>query len=444
MKLTNLFPLFYLAKCRNLIVSFTSSTNKRGKLQTRNLYEVQDTLSKLETKSEDQNPRNRLSINYLKSLDMAIIKFSQEINLTDSEILEIMKGIPEIKFAEFDEFLGSQAEKSPEKNLRIQIPRFKFEDFSEQWNLEKTEKWGINLPKNITKNTESPIIALIDSGCKMEFPGLKESLWKNPGEWTDGICPDGIDNDENGFVDDCYGWDFADDDNNPESEESGHGTGSAAIIAYSNSNFKSICPNCIIMCLRFISNGRGLLSSQIAAINYALDNGAKISNNSYGGSKYMKSEFEAIKRALEFNHIFVTSSGNENRDTDIQIHTPSGYDLPNIVSVGAASRSGFKTRFSNWGQNSVDIFAPGEALLIPKTAGKIGFEYVMGTSFASSQVAGAVGLLWSQFPHFAYHEILETLYDSCKKNKFLNNLCVCGGVLDIGSAIEMLEEKQIS
>ncbi|KAF8819994.1 subtilisin SUB7 [Cardiosporidium cionae] len=128
-------------------------------------------------------------------------------------------------------------------------------------------------------------------GCNLGHPEFSNKIWVNPRE----ICNDGIDNDGNGFVDDCHGWiniltfswiDFVNDDNVVEPSSSGHGTASASIIAAASNNvigISGICWGCVIMCLKFIGEGHGTVSDQVQAIDYAVRMGARISNNSYGG-----------------------------------------------------------------------------------------------------------------------------------------------------------------
>ncbi|KAF8820890.1 subtilisin SUB7 [Cardiosporidium cionae] len=120
------------------------------------------------------------------------------------------------------------------------------------------------------------------SGCNLAHPEFANKVWVNPGE----ICNDGIDNDGNGFIDDCHGWDFVNNDNVAEPSSSGHGTASASIIAATSNNgigISGICWGCVIMCLKFIGEGHGTVSDQVQAIDYAVRMGARISNNSYGG-----------------------------------------------------------------------------------------------------------------------------------------------------------------
>lgn len=309
-----------------------------------------------------------------------------------------------------------------------------------QWSLQADEPMSTQIERVWpwwTGSVHPTIVAVIDSGCDLTHPELKNRLWKNPGE----ICDDGIDNDGNGYVDDCNGYDFASNDNNPMPGSSGHGTGAAGIIAAESNNARGItgvCWGCEIMCLRFIGNGQGKVSNQVQAIDYAVKNGAKISNNSYGGYGYSVLEFNAIKRAQLAGHLFITSAGNNNLDTDdpMNDHTPSVYDLPNIVAVGAISQRGDKARFSNFGKKSVDILAPGVGIRTVEKGGR--FATVSGTSFAAPAAVGTVGLIWSAFPRLSFVEVKQALIDGCLSHFLdpaIKDFSLCGGRLNAHRAL---------
>ncbi|OEH77105.1 uba ts-n domain-containing protein [Cyclospora cayetanensis] len=157
--------------------------------------------------------------------------------------------------------------------------------FRKQWNLHDASPFGIHAEKawRLWNGDQRPmVIAVIDSGCDLSHPDLKDKRWKNPGE----ICGDGIDNDNNGFIDDCYGWDFVNNNGEVRPDSSGHGTGAAGVLGSVANNLVGmvgVCWGCQIMCLKFIGRGQGSVSNQVQAIDYAVKMGAWISNNSYGG-----------------------------------------------------------------------------------------------------------------------------------------------------------------
>eukprot|EP00922_Rhytidocystis_sp_ex-Travisia-forbesii_P010042 GHVS01014729.1.p1 GENE.GHVS01014729.1~~GHVS01014729.1.p1 ORF type:complete len:703 (+),score=99.56 GHVS01014729.1:264-2111(+) len=312
--------------------------------------------------------------------------------------------------------------------------------FASQWSLQEDEPMSTQVEKVWpwwTGLSNPLIVAVIDSGCELSHPDLKNKLWKNPGE----ICGDGIDNDGNGFVDDCHGYNFADDNSNPEPGRSGHGTGAAGIVAAESNNMKGIagiCWGCQVMCLKFIGNGQGRVSDQVQAIDYAVRMGARISNNSYGGYGRSSLEYSAIERAQVAGHLFVCSAGNNNLDTDLTIndHTPSIYKLHNIIAVGAIDSRGDKARFSNYGKNSVDVVAPGVKIRTVERGGN--YATVSGTSFAAPAATGVAALVWSAFPNLSFIQVKQALVDSCITS-FLDpavrDLSVCQGRMNAQRAL---------
>ncbi|PFH34419.1 subtilisin SUB3 [Besnoitia besnoiti] len=320
---------------------------------------------------------------------------------------------------------------APADDSDVQVPP-NDPSFRLQWNLQDKAEFGLHTEgawRLWTGEKRPMVIAVIDSGCDLDHPDLRANKWQNPGE----ICDDNIDNDGNGFVDDCHGWDFASDRPDIRSDATGHGTGAAGVLGATTNNLiglAGVCWGCEIMCLKFIGGGQGTVSNQVQAIDYAVRMGAWISNNSYGGYGYSNLEFDAIRRAQTAGHLFVTSAGNHNLNTDLpqNDHTPSSYGLSNILSVGASTHFGRKAAFSNYGLTTVHIFAPGAD--IHTTEGLSGYSKVSGTSFACPHAAGVAGLVWSAFPNLTYRQVKQALIDGCKASVHLTSLAECGGILD--------------
>src|SRR5262245_4496323 len=162
--------------------------------------------------------------------------------------------------------------------------------FTSQWGLNNTGQSGGTVGAdihaaaawNVTVGSGRTIVAVIDTGVDYTHPDLAANMWRNPRE----IPGNGRDDDGDGFVDDVYGWDFANNDNSPM-DDNGHGTHVAGIIGAVGNNGTGVSGvnwNVQIMALKFLdSTGSGLLSNAIKALNFAVAHGAKVSNNSYGG-----------------------------------------------------------------------------------------------------------------------------------------------------------------
>ena len=127
------------------------------------------------------------------------------------------------------------------------------------------------------KGDSSVIVAILDSGCKMDHPELAGRLWKNERE----IPGNNIDDDNNGYIDDVYGWDFINDDNDP-TDDNGHGTALAGIIGANWNNgigFAGVNPHVKIMVIKVLDSfGIGNTSLNAKGIEYAVKLKAKIIN----------------------------------------------------------------------------------------------------------------------------------------------------------------------
>jgi subtilisin family serine protease len=189
--------------------------------------------------------------------------------------------------------------------------------FSEQWGMHNTGQSGgtddadIDAPEawDITHSASNIIVAVIDSGVDYNHGDLQNNMFKNQAELYGAT---GVDDDGNGKLDDIYGYDFCTcsdydctDSSKPRDpnpmDDFGHGTHVAGIIGAVGNNstgVAGICWNTEIMALKFLNYaGNGKTSDAIAAINYAVDNGAKILNNSWGGGAYggNRGQFPIIK-----------------------------------------------------------------------------------------------------------------------------------------------------
>ena len=205
------------------------------------------------------------------------------------------------------------------------------------------------------------IIAVIDEGVVYNHPDLAANMWTNVEE----IPGDGIDNDLNGFVDDVYGYDFFSNDGDPM-DEGGHGTHVAGTICADANNgigIAGVVQQCKIMALRFLGPTGGDISDGIASLDYAVQMGATISNNSWGGGGFSQALYDSITAARDADHVFLAAAGNDGTNNDSVPHYPSNYDLANVVSVAATDNRDARAGFSNYGAVSVDIGAPGVSIL---------------------------------------------------------------------------------
>ena len=269
--------------------------------------------------------------------------------------------------------------------------------YSEQWALKKVkalEAWGY------TKGDESIVIAVTDTGVDWKHEDLAKQIWLN----TDEIPNNGIDDDNNGYIDDTRGWDFFSNDNNPDDETSnrnpGHGTHCAGIIGAMGDNdigVTGIAPIATIMPIRFLgADGSGDLMGATKAIDYAVDNNVNIISASWGAAvarQQMKPVLEAIARAKEKGIYFIAAAANNGNSNDLKEIYPANAGLDNVISVAASDPQDKKPSWSNYGRTKVDVAAPGLDILSTLPDNKYGT--LSGTSMATPLVSGLVSLILS-------------------------------------------------
>src|SRR5215211_7148687 len=238
--------------------------------------------------------------------------------------------------------------------------------FSKLWGLHNTGQTiggqagtadaDVDAPEawDITTGNQSTVVAVIDEGIDINHPDLRNNIWTNPGE----IPGNNIDDDRNGYVDDVHGYDFANDDASVYDPDpiSGkgdeHGTHVAGTIAAEGNNATGVSGvnwDAQVMALKFMGPKGGSTSDAIEAINYAVANGAKISNNSWGGGGYSMALRDAIARADSAGQLFVTAAGNDGTNNDTTPQYPCNYSNSNIICVAATDDSDVLASFSNFG-----------------------------------------------------------------------------------------------
>ena len=287
--------------------------------------------------------------------------------------------------------------------------------YAEQWSLPSMalpEAWRIE------KGDKDVIIAIVDSGIDYRHDDLANKIWVNHDEIPDNE----IDDDENGYVDDVYGWDFTDapnlqaegdflDGDNEPIDESGHGTHVAGIAGAEPDNgigIAGVAWNCSLMAVRAgLSLGGGSRmqdDDSAAAIVYAADNGAHIINMSWGSQQQSFVIRDALEYAYARGVVLIGASGNSNESESI---FPAAYRK--VIAV--ASTNQFQQRFyrSNYGA-SVDIGAPGNGII--STQIDNGYRLLTGTSMAAPHVAGLAALMLSKRPALTHEDIRQILINT--------------------------------
>jgi subtilisin family serine protease len=286
------------------------------------------------------------------------------------------------------------------------------------------------------------VVGVIDTGIDYNHPDLAANTWTNPGESGLDLSgndkrTNGKDDDNNGYVDDWRGWDFANNDNDPF-DDNKHGTHCAGIIGAVGNNGIGVTGvnwNVSLVGLKFLKkDGSGDTANAIKAVEYATELGIPILNASWGGGSPSEALLAAIKKADAKKILLVAAAGNNYSDSDISPQYPASYASENIISVAATSNRDTLASFSNYGKQSVHIAAPGVDIVstIPNNA----YESMSGTSMATPYVAGAAALIKSLYPNFGSFELKERLLLSAELIPALEKKTITGARLNLASAIE--------
>ena len=275
-------------------------------------------------------------------------------------------------------------------------------------------------------------VAVIDTGVDYTHPDLQANILKNAAE----VPGDGIDNDQNGFVDDVYGWNFNQGIANGMDDHN-HGTHCAGTIGgVGNNGFGVVGVNwdVSILPVKFLSaQGSGSLDAAMQSIQYATKMGVDIMSNSWGGGPYSQALFDVIEESKRQGILFVAAAGNESNDNDASPSYPASYQIDNVLSVAATDNRDQIAGFSNYGRTKVHVAAPGVKIL--STVTNADYAVYSGTSMATPHVSGIAALMKSANPSYTYQQIKQTLIDTSDKVRSLSKKVVARGRVNVYNAI---------
>ncbi len=297
----------------------------------------------------------------------------------------------------------------------------------------------------ISSGSSDVVVAIVDSGIDMTHEDLRRNQWVNFGE----ICGNGVDDDGNGYIDDCRGYNFGDDHGHDLEGDGSHGTHCAGIVAADTYNGigvagtaggSSVNPGASLMILTTF--GKYSNGGFAEAIVYGADNGAAISSNSWGyvtQGSYDASVLDAIDYFNEHGGgnvseggIVVFAAGNDNDDGAWYPGYYGNHGHEGSVAVASTTDRLDRSSFSNYG-SWVDVAAPGSSILSTVLNG--GYRTMSGTSMACPMVSGILALFMSYTPHQPRSLYLDCLYSTATATGWTGST-INGGVVNPAEALE--------
>ncbi len=259
-------------------------------------------------------------------------------------------------------------------------------------------------------------------------------LLNNSSGWEDLV-----DNDASGRADDLIGWNFVSNTNDPL-DDNGHGTHVSGTIGAMGNNALGVAGvnwQVQIAAFKFLSSsGSGSISNATAALNLAVANGIDISNNSWGGGGFSQTFLNSLTAAHNAGHIFVAAAGNSASNNDVTSAYPANYNVANVVSVAATTRTDTLASFSSYGANSVELGAPGSSIV--STYLNNGYASLSGTSMATPHVSGALALVWSVEPTLTHMQVIDAILDTADPIAALAGRTITGGRLNVNDAVRSI------
>ena len=260
-----------------------------------------------------------------------------------------------------------------------------------------------DLAWDFTYGNPDIMLGITDDGVETSHSDLNTNIWVNPGE----IAGNGIDDDNNGYIDDVNGWDFASGNNNPNpnSNSDDHGTHVSGIVAGRTDNsigIAGVSGHSTILPIQFYGVGSWTAAVCNASFTYAADNGANVVNTSYNINGWVGDPvFTAGMQYMHDAGVLHFNSGGNGSELN-----PARQAFHQTLLTVSTDASDVKSGFSNYG-TGMDISAPGSDIYSTITSN--GYGYKSGTSMASPNAAGAAALIWSAHPSWNSYQVAAQL-----------------------------------
>ncbi len=356
-----------------------------------------------------------------------------------TEAVEMLSALPDVEFAEPNYLVHALATEGDDINDTYYSLQYGINDIN-LFNL-----WGAPV-----LSKEGPVIAIIDTGVDISHPDLQQNIWVNPAE-AGGAS--GYDDDNNGFIDDLYGYDFVN-QTGVLADYNGHGTHCAGIAAAVGRNGLGIIganPDARIMPLTVLqSNGSGDVATIIKAIDYAAANGAQIISMSLGTYSNSMAFEQALGRAYQ-KCVIVAAAGNDGYCLN-HAHPEKAQPVPMpmfpaaytfVLGVQASTQDGAMAGFSNYDDNgpvftqygeeqlyNYELTASGAGIMSTYPNGQ--YKRLNGTSMATPLVAGALSRLLQAKEYSNREELFGDLINTSKN-----------GILDVYAVYKLTDADRV-
>lgn len=253
---------------------------------------------------------------------------------------------------------------------------------------------------DLERGDSTIVIGMVDTGVDMDHPDLGNIAYNE----NDPV--NGVDDDQDGYIDNYFGWDLGDKDNDPNADGNGHGSLSTGVASARTNNHTGIAGvgfKSKYLPVKVLKTSTNRLVNSYEGIIYAAEHGCKVINLSWGGVyPWFQYGQDVINYAVEVHDaVVVAAAGNTPEELDFY---PASFD--NVLSVGATDVNDNKAGFSTYSYK-IDVMAMGNGTYTTNNAG--GYTRGYGTSFAAPQVAGAAALVRARYPNLSARQVMEQI-----------------------------------
>jgi subtilisin family serine protease len=285
--------------------------------------------------------------------------------------------------------------------------------------------WGLNKIEappawDVLTSASNIVVAVLDTGVRYTHEDLKSNMWVNANDGG-------------------HGWNALSNTNDPSDDSgNGHGTMVAGVLGAAGNNGRGVVGVAwrvqIMACKCFNNAGVGTISACLTCFDYALTNGARIINASWGFTNSLALS-NAVYSLRDAGIIVVAACGNGATNTDVNPTYPASYPIDNVVSVAATASDDTLASFSNYGATSVHLGAPGANIWSTHVATDNFYYTDSGTSLAAPYVSGALALMLAEYPGESHQQIINRILSATDPLPSLAGKCVTGGRLNLRKAL---------